>query len=415
MKVPPNYIPVPYHHKPTGQARVMLNRHSVVLGVFGSPEAQKRYDEAIRLWLGGGRSWNGWTDPATLTISHTRERYLAWAHTYYRKEGRTTSSVDRLRAGLELLTHAKLDKLPLRAFGPKALKRFQVYLMSPKDRRWGRTTINRYTDAVVQMVKWAVSEQLCPPSLYDALKAVPHVRKGQVAKPGAKPVRESRRIQAAPEDLIETAKPHLSPKARAMLELQLLTGMRPLEVVHMRSDQISPSQQPDVWIYRPAGEGNKLDHLDGDGREVFLGPRAYAIVKEHMPPEPSWHVFHFVPGKKSTRPPGGPAYDVASYRRAITRACDAAHPHPALVCPAGMRDGDWVRTLSAADRAELEAWRKPFRFSPVQLRHAAATYIANHEKLHIAQLILGHKRIQTTMGYVHVTNEQAAKAARRLG
>ncbi len=58
-----------------------------------------------------------------------------------------------------------------------------------------------------------------------------------------------------------------------MIELQLLTGMRPAEVCAMRGCDIDTSGK--MWLYRPAS--HKTQH-HGYDRTVFLGPKAQAIV-----------------------------------------------------------------------------------------------------------------------------------------
>jgi hypothetical protein len=51
-------IPTPYHHKPTGQAAVILRdadgrRRTLYLGAFGSPEAERRYRQVLAEHLAG--------------------------------------------------------------------------------------------------------------------------------------------------------------------------------------------------------------------------------------------------------------------------------------------------------------------------------------------------------------------------
>jgi integrase len=53
---------------------------------------------------------------------------------------------------------------------------------------------------------------------------------------------------------VEATLPFLSRQVKAMVELQLLTGMRPREVCAMRSRNIDP--RGEVWIYRPLQHKN---------------------------------------------------------------------------------------------------------------------------------------------------------------
>jgi integrase len=88
---------------------------------------------------------------------------------------------------------------------------------------------------------------------------------------------------------------------------------------------------------------------------------------------------------------------VDSYRRAITRACDAAFPPPAA--------------LLANDKGEeLEAWRKEHHWHPHQLRHNAATLIRELYGLEAAGAVLGQKSLSATQIYA----ERNLKAAERV-
>jgi site-specific recombinase XerD len=52
---------------------------------------------------------------------------------------------------------------------------------------------------------------------------------------------------------------------------------------------------------------------------------------------------------------------------------------------------------------------------PNQLRHTAATFIAEHEALDVARVILGHSDVSTTIRYAQVPARRAAAAALKLG
>jgi integrase len=84
----------------------------------------------------------------------------------------------------------------------------------------------------------------------------------------------------------------------------------------------------------------------------------------------------------------GEHYTPDSYRRAVARACQAA-------IDAGVE--------GAA------------HFTPYQLRHNCATEIANRENIELAQVLLGHRDIRTTAGYVKLWEKRAAAAALKYG
>jgi integrase len=229
-------------------------------------------------------------------------------------------------------------RTPAAEFGPKKLKAVRQAMV---EKGWCRTYVNHQTDRVRRAFRWAAGEELVPGEVYHALQAVSGLRRGL---PG---VRESEPVRPVPEALIEAAKPSMPPPVGAMVELQLLTGMRPGEVVIMQAIDLDTAGR--VWVYRP--RTHKTEH-HGKAREVYLGPRAQAVVRPWLkldataylfsPAEaeaardskrrgqrktPLWpsHLRHQA-RKRKARPKRAPAdrYDVASYRRTIKRACDQA-------------------------------------------------------------------------------------------
>lgn len=421
MRVGENYIPMMTHHRARNQARVILNGKEVYLGRWGLPETRARYDEVIAQWIDAGRVW---PPPATaadaaasLTMVSLGDLYLEHAARYYRKGDRTTTSYDRIAAGLALLYRAGLGKLALSDFGPQHLKRYAEWLAEAPGKPWSRSTINTHVQTIVAMVRWAVSEQLAEPEKLTALKSVSALRRGRPAHRSKAIPREGEPVEPVPQAHLDAVLKHARPMLAAMIRVQLLTAMRPLELLAMRCGDISPAPVPDVWVYAPRPEGDKLDHIEHVTRLVYLGPRAIAEIRPWLTDDPDDYVWsprraeqmrlaeqwatrktprwpsHTAAARKARRKPKGkgPArlpgerYTTASYRRAIERAGEDAKLKPE------------------------ELW------TPGQLRHNAATYIAEHEAVEVAQILLGHTSIRTTMRYVQADARRAMLAVLRRG
>lgn len=74
------------------------------------------------------------------------------------------------------------------------------------------------------------------------------------------------------------------------------------------------------------------------------------------------------------------------------------------------------KKLAALAVAALEKHKDTVpAWSPNQLRHAAATRIANAHRIEDAQLVLGHADMRTTARYVKPDLQRAIDAMRKLG
>jgi integrase len=176
-------------------------------------------------------------------------------------------------------------------------------------------------------------------------------------------------------------------------------------------------------------------HKDRD-REVTIGPRAQEVLAPFLdrpadqpcfsPAEAaaavrqSRHAKRVTPAgygntigtnrrRKPVRTPGD-RYDVASYRRAIWRACEQA-----FAMPKELRTVSAGTSQAAELRRQAAAWREKHCWAPNQLRHTAGTAIRKAMGLEAAQAILGHSRLDVTQVYAEKSSSLAREAALRLG
>src|SRR5206468_1395317 len=143
-----------------------------------------------------------------------------------------------------------------------------------------RTTINQRVGRIVRLVKWAVENELVPPAVHEALKAVRGLQKGRSE------ARETEPVRPVPEADVEAIRPFVARQVWAMVELQRLAGMRPGEVTAMRTCDLDTSGA--VWAYTP--ESHKTAH-HGRGRRICLGPGAQAVLGPWLGPDPSDYLF----------------------------------------------------------------------------------------------------------------------------
>jgi integrase len=422
-----NTTPAYRRHRPSGQAVVTLNGVDHYCGPHGTAASRREYDRIIGEWLAAGRRLP--TAAVDLTVSELVARYWTHARAYYRHaDGTPTSEQPALRLALGVVVRL-YGRQPAAAFGPLALEATRADMIG---RGWGRKSINTHVGRVKRLFAWGVAKELVPPSVHHGLTAVAGLRAGRSA------ARETEAVRPIAAAAVDQTLAHLPPTVAAMVRLQLLTGARPGEVCALTTASVD--RDGDVWTIRPAH--HKTIH-HGHGRTIMVGPQARAVLLPYLNlADPAAPVFSPAASEAARRaartaarvtPAGhgnrvgnnrvarakrraGDRYDVAAYRHAIARACDAAFPPPAaLDRHAGESRAGWRERLTADQRAELSRWRSDHRWHPHQLRHTAATLIRARFGVEAAQHVLGHATLSATEVYAERTANAARAVAAAIG
>ncbi len=349
------HLPAYCLHKATGQAVVRLNGRDHYLGKFGTEESRQKYDGLIAEWLANGRKL---AEPESrLLVGQLIERFLSYAQTYYKKRHGSsgyTNARDSMKPVFSLYSH-----LPADLFGVMQLKAVRQKMI---DSGLAYTTVNDRVNWIRRGFRWAASEGLLDPIVWERLKALPGLKRGRSAARNPEPIR-----QVAVET-VEKTLPYVQRSVAGMIRMQLLTAMRPGEVCMMRGIDINTSEV--VWVYRPTS--HKTEH-HGKDRQIYLGPRAVQLAKEYLTPDLTAPLF---PTDR------GEFYRQASYYNAIRRVCQKhGIPH----------------------------------WTPNQLRHTAATRIRRSAGVEVARILLGHSDVRTTELYAERDRFAAIGVVQRIG
>jgi len=328
-------LPPIRRHKASGQAVVYLNRTIHYLGPYKSAETKAEYDRVVAEWLASGR--RAQDDGAPITVAEVVAAFRRHAGTYYRDaEGVLSRAVQNIDEALKPVVRL-FGKTPAAEFGSLRLKAVRDTMIA--DGRV-RTNVNRHITRIRGVFGWAVENELIPASVHHGLLAIKGLRRGRCE------AQESDPVQHVPEAYVDAALPHVSRQVSAMIKLQLLTGMRPGEVVLMRGADLDTTGK--LWVYRP--EKHKTQS-HGHAREIYLGPKAQAVIEPFLKTDVQAYLFspadaererrekmHLarktllscgnVPGSNRKRKPGrvpGERYDPMTYYRAIVRGCDKAN------------------------------------------------------------------------------------------
>jgi hypothetical protein len=164
-------------HKPTGQAVVTIGGRDVYLGKHESPDSRAEYDRIIAEWLATGRRpmVADSASAADLSVNEMHLAYLHHADSYYVKNGKPTTEPVNIRLALRPLRQLYGHTLA-REFGPLRLKTVRQAFI---DSGLCRSEVNKRVRHVLRAFKWAVGEEMVPPSVHHGLKAVPGLRRGR--------------------------------------------------------------------------------------------------------------------------------------------------------------------------------------------------------------------------------------------
>lgn len=389
MPRPSKTVPAYRRHKATGQAVVTLNGRDIYLGAFGTPSSKWAYLRALRRWL--GKSSPDDKKSSALKIDDLLAKYWQFAEGYYRRDGEPTGETKNISYACRPL-YELFGSSPARDFGPSELKQVRQSML---DSGLCRNVINARIRRIVRIFKWAAAEDLLSASVYRRLKTVDGLKKNRSA------ARESKKVRPVSWETVERTLPYLPALVADMVRLQWLTGCRPGEICNLRPADVDCSISP--WRYIPAA--HKCDHL-GHVRTILLGPRAREILQPHLTVPAEERCFtprrsemmrkaklrsqrrtKVQPSqrdrsKRNARRLPGERYDRTAYLNAIRRACR---------------------------KADVPYW------TPNQLRHSASTLLRNRFDLETAQVVLGHRKPDTTLLYAEAQLERAAKAIESIG
>lgn len=369
----PRSIPTYRRHRQSGQAVVTLTdqlsgrRKDVLLGTYGSRASKEEYGRIIQQWEASkGRLLDQPAPDLTINelILSFVEQHVA---THYRDaDGKPTSEQSEFKGALKPLREL-FGRERAAEFGPLKLKAVRGRMVNLG---WSRRTVNQRSWRVKKMFRWAVENELIPPSVFHGLQAVAGLQLGRTPAP------ESAPILPVPAEHVDAILPFLPPTVHAMVKLQRLTGMRPGEVVILRPCDIDRSGT--IWLYRPKRHKNTWR---GKERIIALGPRAKLLLLPFLNRDPEAYCFQPLEAMrhrwqerrqerrtkvqpsqlnrrvaKPKRKPGE-CYDTQTYGRAIRRACVLAN---------------------------VPVW------APNQLRHLVAVELRERFGLEVTRAMLGH-------------------------
>lgn len=324
-------------------------------GLFNSAESKAAYKAFLSRCVFGAPQPPE-RNPDQFTITQLAAAYLDFARLRYppRDEADTTE-YDNCRQALRPLVDL-FGAERAADFGPLKLKRLQQHMGGK------RSYVNSRVGRIKRAFKWAVSEELIPPSVFQGIATVQGLQS------------DTEKKAWVPWSSVEVVLPFLSPPVRAMILVQWHTGCRSQSICLATVDQFTLGD--DLWEWRPR---HKQEHT---GAELVLpiGPLCQRVLGPLMDRKPGEYLF-------SPRSVGSSQ----RYRKHYTSGTY------------------YTAVRDAVAKAKVEPW------TPHQLRHSKGHAIREKYGIEAAQSILGHDSLDATKIYSARRVELARQVARETG
>ncbi len=234
-------IPSYLLHSQSGRARAVwtdstgTRRYQLLPGPYGSAESRAGFARML-LELEVAPHYRP-PDVDRVTVSEVLLAFLNHADQHYRTpDGSPTDEVRHFKTACRYVREL-YGSAPAAEFGPLALKAVRQRFVNDG---WCRKTVNARVERVRRIFKWAVAEELIPPSVYQALSAVTGLQRGRT------PARETAPIIPVDDSIVDTTLPHLTRYVCGLVQFQRLTGCRPSEACRVRRCDIDTGGA--VWM-----------------------------------------------------------------------------------------------------------------------------------------------------------------------
>jgi len=299
--------------------------------------------------------------PGGVTMAILVDRVTDWSAEYYGNQPKEHHAV---QVACGILLGVCGAAFPVESLLPSHIVAVRETLV-----REGRTRqgINKVLGHVRRVMRRGCELGLVTPAVLTGCLVV------QGLRPGRTPAPESERRLGVDDDVMESTLPHLKPMFRAMVRFQRLTGSRPNEVCRMRWAEIDTSGE--VWTYKPT---RHKCAWRGQERIIHIGPMAQEILRQ-------WRYLDGLPVFSPVRLGGRNKQvecDACTYCRAVAVACR---------------------------KAGVPRW------SPQDLRKAAAQQARDEFGLEISAALLGHGIDVNQRHYSGPSRVAASEAAKKFG
>ena len=366
----------------------------VYLGLWDDKASEEKYNFHKDYWEKTGKFYHFEEPIENPTVRDLSLKYLKYL-TYEKKLKKRALEI-YVYSLRHLCQH--YGNWPVNDFHGKDLEKYRRILIN--ENKYCRKTINKRIVIIRSAFKWGAFEEFVTYETLTTLTSLTFLKKDEEGTVDNPPV------VSVPREIVEATLPFLPTVVADMVQVQLDSGARPSEIREMREIDIIKFRS-DLWIYIPLHDKTESKRADFDKRKVRFGPRSIKLIRRNFTKNKEDYVFRpeeaakeaqkraserlkeLYPksvkskGKKAeTTKKYKPFYSNWSYLTAIRRACD---------------------------RAGVPHWH------PYQLRHLRCTEIEEKYGIRVAQILLGHKCLNTTLVYLDEDSKRIEEIIRKEG
>lgn len=271
MPRPKSVIPKLCHDRTRNRAFCKVDGRFIVLGPWGSPEAQAAYGKLLEDLAAGRQYQRAAQAPAKREAATVQELLLAYATKEAPRYARDEQHCIR---GAIRFVRELYGETDANDFGPLRLRAVRDAML---DKGWSVCYTNRQVKRIRQVFKWGVSLELVSAVVLEALRTVPSLPETGAAE---------RARHAVPDADLQAVRAVLSEFHRDIFDLMLLTGCRSGELVNLKVGDIDRSGE----IWRADLSKHKTAHK-GKGRTLFFNASAQLILRKYLQANPAAKLF----------------------------------------------------------------------------------------------------------------------------
>jgi integrase len=353
-------LPAYCEHKPSGRSYVRLTingtRETIYLGPHNSQESLNKYDEVVGEWLATKEVGRRQSGP---TVADIGEQYAS-----HQEPLLDADKLYNVRNALKVLNSLFGDR-PVAEFGPLQFDRFRDQLVKAG---YSKAYGNRLLRIVKQLFKWALKRGVIDANRYAGLMAVDPLTSKEAP---------TKIVEPADDVDVDATLPLLSADFQDMIRFLRATGCRPGEARLMQVGDIDREH----WLLHR--DKHKTAHK-GKSRIIPIPSSVQGLLLPRLLRPADAFVFGADDGER------------AYHKRALARAIDRAIVRI-------------NRERSEADLPTVDHWH------PYRLRHLRATEVREQFGVEVAQVLLGHARIDMTQHYAGITEAKAKEVGKLIG